>query len=602
MTKRAMQRIMMHGVKPWRQIFSLSLLASLAACTSTQAPDVVSASVTDTVTISIVGTNDVHGALLGAPHIGGMELLSGYVNNLRALRAADGGTVLLIDAGDMWQGTLESNLTEGASVVAAYNALDYTAAAFGNHEFDFGPVGPRSTPDSTDDDPQGAMKSRAVEAQFPMLAANLIDLTTGAPVDWENVQPSVMVDAGDVKVGIIGVMTEQAIRTTILANSQGLRVDPIVPTVTEYANRLRAAGAAIIIVTAHAGSQCEDFSNPVDLSSCDHQGEIFRVANALLPGTVDVIIAGHDHSGIAHIVNGIAVASAFARNSAIDRIDLEVDPVTGMIVSRKIHAPQALCRYLSVKQLNCAEQTRPDLPLAAAMYAGQPVIPDIAMAETIAPAIEQAQEMKMEEIGIFLETEFLRGPIPESSVGNLLMDALLESAADADFAIHNSSGGIRADLPRGELQYGSLYEMFPFDNRMTTIELSGAELRRVLTDQMRSPHWRAGFSGGTIIARCVDKELQITVVRPWGAEVGDDEVLRIVTADFLVTGGDAIFSNVIPPDGFAVDDDAPFIRDVLQNWLSERGGAISADMFHDENSPRFIYESPPPIDCTKRRR
>jgi 2',3'-cyclic-nucleotide 2'-phosphodiesterase (5'-nucleotidase family) len=593
---------MMHKVKPWRRIFSLSLLASLAACTSTQAPELVSASITDTVTISIVGTNDIHGALTGAPHVGGMELLSGYVNNLRALRAADGGTVLLIDAGDMWQGTLESNLTEGASVVAAFNALGYTAAAFGNHEFDFGPVGPQSTPEAADDDPQGAMKLRAVEAQFPMLAANLIDLETGAPVDWENVQPSVMVDLGDVKVGIIGVMTEHAIQTTILANSRGLRVDPIVPTVTEHANRLRAAGAAIIIVTAHAGSQCEDFSNPVDLSSCDHQGEIFRVANALLPGTVDVIIAGHDHSGVAHIVNGIAVASAFARNRAIDRIDLKVDPLTGMIVSREIHAPQLLCRYLSVQQLNCAEQTRPDLPLAAAMYAGQPVVPDIAIAETIAPAIERAQEMKIEEIGIYLETEFLRGSIPESSVGNLLMDTLLESAADADFAMHNSSGGIRADLPSGELLYGSLYEMFPFDNRMTTIELSGAELRRVLANQMSSQHWRAGFSGGKVIARCVEKELQITVVRPWGAEVRDDEVLKIVTADFLATGGNGIFSEVIPPGGFALDGDAPLIRDVMQKWLSERGGAISADMFHDENSRRFIYESPPPIDCTKRRR
>src|SRR6187549_3062659 len=80
------------------------------------------------VTISIVGTNDLHGAVDRLP------ILAGYVANLRAARAADGGAVLLIDAGDMFQGTLESNLNEGASVIAAYNALGYAASAVGNHD------------------------------------------------------------------------------------------------------------------------------------------------------------------------------------------------------------------------------------------------------------------------------------------------------------------------------------------------------------------------------------------------------------------------------------------------------------------------------------
>jgi 5'-nucleotidase len=102
---------------------------------------------TSTLTLSIVGTNDVHGGVVPVDGRGGLALLGGYVNNLRAARARDGGGVLLVDAGDMWQGTLESNLTEGASVVAAYNALGYAAAAIGNHEFDFGPVGPASKPD-----------------------------------------------------------------------------------------------------------------------------------------------------------------------------------------------------------------------------------------------------------------------------------------------------------------------------------------------------------------------------------------------------------------------------------------------------------------------
>jgi hypothetical protein len=86
------------------------------------------------ITLTVIGTNDVHGALLPKQFNGGLAALSGYVAAVRAARAEDGGAVLLIDAGDMWQGSLESNLVEGKTVLDAYNALGYTAATIGNHE------------------------------------------------------------------------------------------------------------------------------------------------------------------------------------------------------------------------------------------------------------------------------------------------------------------------------------------------------------------------------------------------------------------------------------------------------------------------------------
>ena len=95
------------------------------------AADRVAADRAAVATLSIVGTNDLHGGILPRDGRGGLALLGGYLKNLREARARDGGAVLLIDAGDMFQGTLESNVTEGASVVAAYNALGYTAAAIG---------------------------------------------------------------------------------------------------------------------------------------------------------------------------------------------------------------------------------------------------------------------------------------------------------------------------------------------------------------------------------------------------------------------------------------------------------------------------------------
>src|SRR4051812_42015822 len=95
----------------------VSALASLTPFAQAVSPPVSGS----TFTLSLVGTNDLHGSILPVNGRGGLVLFGGYIGNVRSARARDGGAVLLVDAGDMWQGTLESNLTEGASVVSAYN-------------------------------------------------------------------------------------------------------------------------------------------------------------------------------------------------------------------------------------------------------------------------------------------------------------------------------------------------------------------------------------------------------------------------------------------------------------------------------------------------
>src|SRR5215470_6067736 len=157
------------------------LLALIGACSSPAKPHHAplpqpAQKKAGAVTVTIIGTNDLHGALDRLP------ILGGYLANVRAARAKDGGGVVVVDAGDMFQGTLESNLAEGADVVRAYNQLGYAATAIGNHEFDYGPVGPAVTAASVEDDARGALKARAAEARFPFLAANITDRKTGARI------------------------------------------------------------------------------------------------------------------------------------------------------------------------------------------------------------------------------------------------------------------------------------------------------------------------------------------------------------------------------------------------------------------------------------
>ena len=571
------------------RVTAVLLLAYLAAC----APEIEHRD-PDVTVISIVGTNDLHGAILSANGYGGLGVFSAYVNNLRAMRAADGGTVLLIDAGDMWQGTLESNINEGAIVVQAYNALGYDAAAIGNHEFDYGPTGPMPTPVTDSDDARGALKARAAEAAFPILAANLIDVGTGQPVDWPNVSPSITIDSAGVKVGIVGVLTEYALSTTHLANIQGLSVAPLVSTIRDEAEKLRRNGVDMVIVTAHAGSECLEFDDPDDLTSCRMDGEIFRVAQELPTGLVNVIIAGHEHKGIAHNINGISVISAFSRGQSFGRVDIGVDRNQALITSKSVFPPTRICEF-RVSADECSNDTKAGPP---SVYAGATIVRDTAIEALIKPVIDDVRKYKMQQVGVDVEAGFNRSGIPESALGNLFASAMLETAGNADIAIHNNVGGIRADIPPGPQTYGSIYDIFPFDNRVVLLSISGADLRTVFQNQLGNGDWHAGVAGIRLSAECRDSQLFVTMLRNDGRAVSDEEILLVATTDFLAIGGNNIFSPIMPPGGFVTDPNAPLFRERLATWFERRGGFLRLADFYEPSEARFTYPGSIPISCT----
>ena len=553
----------------YRRLFAPLLAVLLVACAAPEPEQ-------RAVTLTLVGTNDVHGALLAQPERGGIVALSANIESLRAARAADGGAVLVIDAGDMWQGTIESNLTEGEAVVAAYNAIGVTAAAIGNHEFDFGPAGDAPTPKIAGDDPQGALKQRAREAKFPLLAANLIDLETGNMVDWDNVRASTVVDIAGIEVGIIGVMTEHALATTISANTVGLSVAPLAPTIAREAARLRESGVDLVVVAAHAGSRCTSFDDPDDTSSCRMDGEIMRVAMALPPGLVDHIFAGHVHQGIAHIVNGISITSSYSNARAFSRTDFQIDPASGEVLGRKVFPPQQA--------------------LMTGSYEGHALRPDDDVVDVAAQAAQAAAARKQETLGIELLAPFELVPDVESALSNIMTEALLDSV-DGDIVIHNVFGGIRSGLPGGPLTYGSVYEMFPFDNIVWVHELSGAELREVISAQAAQRR-RAGFAGMRVYADCADGQLQVTMRLDDGTEIGDADVVRIVANDFLAMGGDNILTPVIPDGGFALNHDMPRTRDVLVDWFRSQAGPLDPAAYRTHDRPKWNVPDAMPATCT----
>lgn len=533
------------------------------------------------VTLTVIGTNDLHGALDRLP------ILAGYVDNLRAARAADGGQLLLVDAGDMFQGTLGSNLGEGAAVVAAYNRIGYDAAAIGNHEFDFGPVGPAVTAQKPGDDPRGALKARAKEAGFPFLMANVLEVATGKRPTWDNLLGSFLVEKGPIVVGVIGVTTEATPFTTMPANFVGLAMVKPALAVTAEAADLRKRGAQVVVVAAHVGSKCADLHDPSDLTSCDREEELFKMVELLPAGAVDVIVAGHTHAAMAHRLGEVAVIESYSSGRAFGRVDLRIS-AGGVVTGKVIHPPRDLCPGADDPQVEASACVVGD-------YEGQPVKPSSEVAALIAPALAVAAEVERRPLGVTLSTAIPRSYDTESAEGNLFVDLMRAAVPGADVAMTNG-GGLRADLPAGPLTYGSLYEAMPFDNRFATVKLTGAHLRRLISNNLQSGSGIFSWSGLRVTATCTGGALEIFLKDERGQPIADDRALTLVTSDFLASGGDGAIGRLKLPDGAVTVTDV-IIRDALADALRARGGAISERDVFDPDRRRLAYPPPRPVRC-----
>ena len=552
-----------------------------------------------TLTLSIIATADLHGGVIQRGERGGLALLGGYVRNVRSARVRDGGATLLVDSGDMFQGTLESNLNEGAAVVRAYNGLGYAAAAIGNHEFDFGPVGPGGTPEKPGDDPRGALKARATEALFPFLAANVIDDATGQPVAWPNVKPSTVVTAGGIKVGIIGVTTLLTAVQTIAENIRGLTFAPLAPTMAKEAMALRASGASVVIVLAHAGGRCTRFDNPEDAGSCDQTQEIVEAARQLPPGLIDVIFAGHTHQAMAHEIAGIPVVQAYAMGRALSRVDLTIDKASGRVTGTHIFAPRDLCAREDPATHTCDPAGARSAKLVPARYENLAVTPDAAAASAIAPAVRQASAAKSQPLGVFLETPILRGTATESALSNLIADGMIGSIPGADVAVGNG-GALRTDLPAGQLTYGSLYEVYPFDNHLVTLTLTGDQLARIVTYNLQrreAPAEVLSIAGFRVDAKCESGMLRVALTHKSGTPIQSDERLTVVTSDFVASGGDGVLAPAGPIGEIKSPDGAPILHDAVAEWLRRRGGRLSETQMLSPENRRWIYPGERPVRC-----
>lgn len=569
--------------------------------------------------VRFYATTDVHGHVMPTPQTlvlaqgrrvtverGGSALLAGY---LAIARRHHPGEVVLIDCGDMFQGTLASNFEEGRVVIRAMNALGYAAAALGNHDFDFGPVGPDATVKAPGQDPRGALKARAAEATFPFLSANVLD-ARGEPPGAPKIKRFTLLTVNQVRVAIVGASTEDTLQTTIRPNVVGLKVEPLAPAIGRAAAEARVAGATVVVAAVHAGGECERLE-PVDdahlgaAASCRSDSELFRVARELKAleqsgrgGKVDALFGGHSHQGVSAVVAGIPVAQAFANGQAVSQIALEVGAGGRPTGHFRVEPPTELCSQVIAGTRFCDARHRGE-GLEPARYENEVVTPDPKLTAVIAPALERVAEIKARPVGIRLLTPIKRALRAESALGDLVAD-IIRAATHAEIGVVNG-GGLRADLPAGDLTYGELYEALPFDNRLATMRLSGAVLRRLMRRNLEHDQGFLALSGLQVAAACAGGQLKLTLTLADGRPVEDQHTYVLGTVDFLALGG-AEFSDVVKdlaPGAVTIDEAGPVLRDHVAAAFKRRGTPLSGEdsSIFDPARPRVKLPGPRPIRC-----
>jgi len=481
--------------------------------------------------LTILHTNDVHARFepiskfdsgcgeednAAGKCFGGSARMVTAINEARA--RADNS--ILVDGGDQFQGTLFYTYYKGALAAEMMNRMGYDAMTVGNHEFDDGPEVLRGFMDAL---------------EFPVLMSNAD--VSGEPLLADTLKKSTVIERGGEKIGLIGLTPED---TDELA-SPGDNVvfsDPAVAVQAEV-DKLTAMGVNKIIVLSHSGYVVDQ-----------------RVA-AETTG-VDVIVGGHSHS-------------------LLGDMEGAEGPYPTMVGDTAIVQGYAYSKYLG--ELNVTFDDAGKVIEAS----GQPLIMDAAVAEDdtvkarigeAAAPLEEIRNLVVAETAEAIEGDRAVCRAQECPMGSLIADAMLDRVKDqgVEIAIQNG-GGIRASIDAGPVTMGEVLTVLPFQNTLSTFQVTGATVLAALENgvsQIEEGAGRfpqvAGMSFAFDASRPAGERISDVMVG--GAPLDMGKLYGVVSNNYVRNGGDgyAVFREALN-----VYDYGPDLADVTAEYLAAQG-------------------------------
>ncbi|OAN14393.1 5'-nucleotidase C-terminal domain-containing protein [Exiguobacterium undae] len=402
----------------------------------------------DDFSIGLMHTNDTHANLDKAPK------RATVIKELRAAYRAEGKPSLLLDAGDVFSGSLYFNKFLGQADLELMNYMKYDMMTFGNHEFDLGET-----------ENNIALKNFVTKAKFPFITANvdfsknesfngLQKKTITAGPEKGQIYQGIIKEYKGQKIGFFGLTTEE---TADIASPGTVAFANYITSAKAAVKKLEDRGVNKIVALTHIGFD--------DNEAVDNDQLLARNVDG-----IDVIVGGHSHTKLEKpvvvdetIVPGktepTIIAQAYQYGDFLGNLDLTFD------------YKGKLTEYNGslIDVAKAAEDTR--------------------AAEILKPYADQITELKNEEVGANIVNELgnPRGEVSvrnsETALGNLITDGMLKKAkeynAETVIAMQNG-GGIRAAINAGPLTVGEVLTTLPFGNTLATVKMTGQEIKDLL--------------------------------------------------------------------------------------------------------------------------
>lgn len=376
-------------------------------------------------TVSFYSINDFHGAVdpSGYYEAGILEIGS-YLKEKK-----EEGDTVLINSGDMFQGSLASNYNRGALLTDCMNEIEFDCLTLGNHEFDWGQDAIAKN---------RARKDEVTSYQTPFLAANIYryDIDTDKTLGYADLGDPYTITTLDngLKVGIIGEIGKNQI-TSITSNyvDDLTFTDPIAKA-EELSDELRTEKGCDVVVLSFHGSQ--DELTGTGLTSVSPVSE---------KRYIDAAFCGHTHHNEDTEENGVPFIQSGNNGRYIGNVELNVSP-DGDVTCQS---------YTNLSAVNCV-----------------PSRIDSRLSSLVGTYGAESEEAGDEVLGT------LNTNLSKNQVALLVTEAMAKAATDAgygiDYAVCNTG---RAALSGGRINYRTLFKSIPFDNEIYIAEVKGSDLR-----------------------------------------------------------------------------------------------------------------------------
>lgn len=526
-----------------------SMVATLMMLLSFVTPLNVFAEGTDgeTVTITVLGTSDMHGAITGWNYEGAVDYKNSGLSRVKTILdevKAENPNTVLIDNGDTIQGSILTddlfnlNTDEKNPMVDVMGYIGYDAMVLGNHEFNFGvPV----------------IKKFTEEAKFPVLSANIYNKVDGSNF----VKPYTVKEVAGIKVGILGLTTPN------IPNWDGPKVTDLEfkhmgEEAKKYVEILKEEGVDVIIASAHAGLEARH----------DNEGSAAKVIAEEAP-EIAVLLTGHDHMTVNETINGVLVAAPNAKHGQMKEvvrfdIDLKKDGDTWNVVDKKVSF-LSLADYEASKEVEDYAKHYHDATIEF-------------LSNTIGTST-----------GSFVPENEISG-IPEAQIRDTAVIDLINEVQLKYTGADIAAAALfkpTSNIPEGDLSYANIFDIYKYPNTLYAVEVTGAELKQYM-------EWSASFyntykSGDVTISfnpeirgynydMFAGVDYKIDISKPAGErivdlkfkgeDVKDDQVFKLAVNNYRYGGLKKL--GIVSKDEY-FNSDPKTLRSYIKDYIEEKG-------------------------------